>query len=172
MFFFIICPVLISLYNIAVLIIICRFESTLLLKYANPCRNWTFQRVASAGLKKGRNGTNEKSDDALATKQQWQNLNLYPYKLSDLIFTPLPSLHVDFFSTCCYLVFFFIICPVLISLYNIAVLIIICSFESTLLLKYANPCRNWTFQRVVSAGLGTNEKSDTRQNSNPGPRHF
>ena len=38
---------------------------------------------------------------------QWQNLNLYPYKLSDLIFTPLPSLHVDFFSICCYLVFFF-----------------------------------------------------------------
>ena len=32
--FFIICPLLISLYNIAVLIIICRFESTLLLKYA------------------------------------------------------------------------------------------------------------------------------------------
>ena len=75
---------LISLYNIAVLIIICRFESTLLLKYANPCPNWTFQRVASAGLKKGRNGTNEKSDtrqnsnpgpgissaDALATKQR------------------------------------------------------------------------------------------------------
>ena len=108
---------------------------------------------------------------------QWQNLNLYPYKLSDLIFTPLPSLHVDFFSTCCYLVFFFIICPVLISLYNIAVLIIICRFKSTLLLKYANPCRNWTFQRVASAGLkkgrnGTNEKSDTRQNSNPGPRHL
>ena len=37
--FLIICPLLISLYNIAVLIIICRFESTLLLKYANPCRN-------------------------------------------------------------------------------------------------------------------------------------
>ena len=31
--FFIICPLLISLHNIAVLIIICRFESTLLLKY-------------------------------------------------------------------------------------------------------------------------------------------
>ena len=119
------------------------------------------------------------SADALATKQlvPVAEPEFYPYKLSDLIFTPLPSLHVDFFSTCCYLVFFCIICPVLISLYNIAVLIIICSFESTLLLKYANPCRNWTFQRVVSAGLkkgrnGTNEKSDARQNSNPGPRHF
>ena len=50
------------IYNIAVLIIICRFESTLLLKYANPCRNWTFQRIARAAQKKGRNGTNEKSD--------------------------------------------------------------------------------------------------------------
>ena len=37
--FFIICQLLISLHNIAVLIIICRFETTLLLKYANPCRN-------------------------------------------------------------------------------------------------------------------------------------
>ena len=60
--FFIICPLLISLYNIAVLIIICRFELTLLLKYVNPCRNWTFQRIAEAAQKKGRNGTNEKSD--------------------------------------------------------------------------------------------------------------
>ena len=44
--FFMICPLLISLYNIEALIIICRFESTLLLKYANPCRNLTFQRFA------------------------------------------------------------------------------------------------------------------------------
>ena len=36
--------------------------STLLLKYATPCRNWTFKRVATAALKKGRNGRNEKSD--------------------------------------------------------------------------------------------------------------
>ena len=60
--FFMTCPLLISLYNIAVLIIICRFELTLLLKYANPCRNWAFQRFARAAQKKGRNGTNEKSD--------------------------------------------------------------------------------------------------------------
>ena len=39
---FIIFPLLISLYNIAFLLIICRFESTLLLEYANTCRNWTF----------------------------------------------------------------------------------------------------------------------------------
>ena len=45
---FIICPLFTSLYNITVLIIICRFESTLLLKYAIPCRNWNFQRIARA----------------------------------------------------------------------------------------------------------------------------
>ena len=48
------------IYDIAVLIVICRFESTLLLKYANPCRNWTFRRFARAAQKKGCNGTNEK----------------------------------------------------------------------------------------------------------------
>ena len=70
------------MYDIAVLIIICHFESTLLLKYSNPCQNWTFQRFARAAYKKGRNGTNENltlartrtqvpgfsSADALATK--------------------------------------------------------------------------------------------------------
>ena len=54
--------VYIYIHNIAVLVIICRFESTLLLKYANPCRNRTLQHFARAALKKGRNGTNEKSD--------------------------------------------------------------------------------------------------------------
>ena len=37
----------ICIYNIAALIIIGRFESTLLLKYANPCQNLTFQRSCS-----------------------------------------------------------------------------------------------------------------------------
>ena len=36
-------------------------ESTLL-NYANPCRNCIFQRFARAAQKKGRNGTNEKSE--------------------------------------------------------------------------------------------------------------
>ena len=38
------------------------------------------------------------SADALTLSYgcQWQNLNFYPYKLSDLKFTPLPSLHLDF----------------------------------------------------------------------------
>ena len=49
-------------------------------------------------------------------------------------------------------------------------------FLSTLL-NYANPCRNWTFQRLARAAQkkgrnGTNEKSDTRYDSNPGPRLF
>ena len=48
----------IYIYNIAVLIIICRFKSTLL-KYANPCQNWTFKRFARAAQKKGHNGTNK-----------------------------------------------------------------------------------------------------------------
>ena len=50
-------------YNIALLIIIHPFESKLLLRYASLCRNWTFQRFARAAQKKGRNGTNEKSDN-------------------------------------------------------------------------------------------------------------
>ena len=60
-FFLNYCPLLIPLYNTAVLINICRCESTLL-KYANRCRNWTFQQIARAAQKKGRNGTNVKSD--------------------------------------------------------------------------------------------------------------
>ena len=39
-----------------------RFESKLLLKYANPCRNWTFQRFARTAQKKGRTVANKKSD--------------------------------------------------------------------------------------------------------------
>ena len=38
------------------------FESTLF-NYANPCRNWTFQCFARAAQKKGRIGTNKKSDN-------------------------------------------------------------------------------------------------------------
>ena len=37
------------------------FESTLL-NYANPCRNWTFQRFARVAEKKERSGTKEKPD--------------------------------------------------------------------------------------------------------------
>ena len=40
----------------------CGLFSTWLLKLANPCRNWTFQRFARAARKKGRNETNEQSD--------------------------------------------------------------------------------------------------------------
>ena len=76
---------------------------------------------------------------------------LYPYKLSDLRFTPLPSLHGDFFLDMLLLRVFFRIWPLFISLYNIAVLIIICRFESRLLSKYANSCQNWTFQRFARA---------------------
>ena len=45
-----------------------------------------------------------------------------------------------------------------------------------MLLSHANPCRIWTFQRFEMVAEkkernGTNEKSDTRQDLNPGPRH-
>ena len=40
----------------------CRFYESTLLNYAYPCRNWTFKRFARAAQKKGRNGTNKKSD--------------------------------------------------------------------------------------------------------------
>ena len=40
------------------------WESTLL-NYADPCRNWTFQRFERAAQKKGRNRTNEKSGTLL-----------------------------------------------------------------------------------------------------------
>ena len=39
---------------------ICRFQSKLLLKYAKPCRNWTFQHIEMAAQKTGSNRTNEK----------------------------------------------------------------------------------------------------------------
>ena len=46
--------------------------------------------------------------------------------------------------------------------------------ESTLL-NYAKPCRNWSVQHITRAAQkkgrnGTNEKSVTRYESNPGPR--
>ena len=63
-FFYHSCPLLIPLCNIATLfqsLFYVVFESTLLI-YANPCRNWTFQRFARVAEKKERNGTNEKYD--------------------------------------------------------------------------------------------------------------
>ena len=56
--------------------------------------------------------------------------NFYPYKLSDLKFTPLPSLHVDFYSRHVVnsVLFFLHNCPLLIPLHNTAVLIKICRF--------------------------------------------
>ena len=59
-----------------------------------------------------------------------QNLNINPYNLSDLRFTPLPSLHVDFYSRHVVIKCFFFLhnCPLLIPLYNTAVLINICRF--------------------------------------------
>ena len=46
-----------------------------------------------------------------------------------------------------------------------------------MLLNYAYPCRNWTFQHFAWAALkngrnGINKKLDTRWESNPYPRHI
>ena len=71
------------------------------------------------------------SADALPTKLrcQWAELNFCPHKLSNLKFTPLPSLHVDFYSRHVNSVLFFLHnCPLLIPLHNTAVLIKICRF--------------------------------------------
>ena len=110
---------------------------------------------------------------------QWQDLNFYPYKLSDLKLTPFPSLHVDLlYPTCCYLVIF--VCVLIIRCsyhYTIHQFVNKCRFYESTLLNYAYPCRNWTFQRFARAAQKkgrneTNKKSDTRWESNPGPRLF
>ena len=44
------------------------FES-MLLNYANPCRNWTFQHFAYAALKNGRKGINKKMTLARSRNQ-------------------------------------------------------------------------------------------------------
>ena len=74
-----------------------------------------------------------------------------------------------------YSVFVFHSCPLLIPLCNIATLSLIdVVFESTLL-NYANPCQNCTIQRFARVAEKKerneiNERSDTRQDLNPGPR--
>ena len=94
----------------------------------------------------------------LSYECQWAELNFCPHKLSNLKFTLLPSLHVDFYSRhdVNSVLFFLHNCPLLIPLHNTAVLIKICRFlinvvrqhaafmmsvlfafdEGTLLLKY------------------------------------
>ena len=90
----------------------------MLLNYANPCRNLTFQRYTRVAEKKERNGTNEKSDTRsdlntaprlvapmhypLTCGASGQSTNFNPYELSNIKFIPsLFFLHVEFLSTCC-----------------------------------------------------------------------
>ena len=52
------------------------------------------------------------SADAITTKPRVPvaGLEFFPYRLSDLKLTPLPSLHVDLlYQTCCYLVIYLLI---------------------------------------------------------------
>ena len=71
--------------------------------------------------------------DALPTKLRVPvaELNFCPYKLSNLKFTPLLSLHVDFYSRHVdnSVLFFLHYSPLLIPLHNTAVLIKICRFQ-------------------------------------------
>ena len=62
---------------------------------------------------------------------QWAELNSCPYKLSNLKFTLLPSLHMDIYSRHVdnsVFLFFLHNCPLLIPLHDTAVLIKICRF--------------------------------------------
>ena len=74
------------------------------------------------------------------------------YKLSNLIFTPLPSLHMVFYSRRVVNSVILLIVQ-LIPLHNIAAFINICRFFESMLLNYAYPCRNWTFQHFARAAL-------------------
>ena len=136
--------------------------------YANTCRNWTFQRFAMVAEKKERNGTNEKSDNrqdsntvprlvapifyrlSYSVCRQIPNFNLY--KLTNLLFIPpLSFLHVDIHRHTVLLIVSVHICPQLVPFFlysNFIFIIFYVVFESTLL-NYANPCRNWTFQRFA-----------------------
>ena len=89
------------------------FES-MLLNYAYPCQNWTFQHFARAALKNGRNGINKKTRHSLGVEPRSSaylapmlnhqatgasgGTKFFSYKLSNLKFTPLPSIHMDFYS--------------------------------------------------------------------------
>ena len=62
-------------------------------------------------------------------------------------------------------------------IYIIQQLVNKCQFSGSTLLNYAYPFQNWTFQCFARAAQkkgrnGTNKKSDTRWESNPGPRLF
>ena len=88
-------------------------------------------------------------------------MNFYPYKLSDLKFTPLPSLHVDFYSRHVVnsVLFFLQNCPLLIPLHNTAVLIKICHFLINVVKFYANPYEIGPF----NASHGQHRRKDARE---------
>ena len=72
---------------------------------------------------------------------QWAELNFCPHKLSNLRFTRLPSLHVDFYSRHVdnSVLFFLHNYPLLIPLHNTSVLIKICRFLINVAKFNANP---------------------------------
>ena len=95
---------------------------------------------------------------------QWVELNFYPYKLSNLKFTPLPSLHVDFYSRCV-VNSVFVNCP-LNSITQYTALINICRFLINVVKFYANHYEIGPFHHFGRAALkkgrnGTNKKNLT-----------
>ena len=157
------------------------FESTLL-NYANP---WTFQRFARAAQKKGRNEQMKNlthartrtqflgfsSADALPTKLRvpvgrTRILILISFQFLDSL-RCLPFMWtfiLDMFLLSVFSFFIIVHCWFRYIIQQFSLLYVVS--ESTLS-NYANPCRNWTFQRFAMAAQkkgcnGTYEKSDTR----------
>ena len=91
---------------------------------------------------------------------QWAELKFCPYKLSNLKFTPLPSLHVDFYSRHDNSFLFFLHnCPLLIPLYNTAVLINICRF----LINVVNLCKPLSKLDLPTFRNGSTEEIGARK---------
>ena len=134
------------IYNTAVFIKICRFWINVV-KFMQTLTKLDLQTLRKGGTseRSQRNklkiwhslGLEPRSSAYLAPMVnqliygcQRVELNLCPHKHSNLKFTPLPSLHVDFYSRhyVKIVLFFLHSCPLLIPLHNTAVVIKICRF--------------------------------------------
>ena len=146
--FYFICVVnsvflLIPLHNIAALINICRFLINFVLFMQTPTKldlstlrkcsteEWTQrnkQKICHAlGLEPRSSAYQAPMLYPLSYMCQLVELNLCPYKLSNLKFTPLPSIHVDIYSQRVVNSIFMLVVQ-LIPLHNTAALINICRF--------------------------------------------
>ena len=140
------CPMVIPLQNTAVLIKICRFLINVvkLMQTLTKLDIPTFHNVSteestqrskwkiwhSLGLGPWSSACLAPMPYPLSYGCQWADLYFCPNKHSNLKFTPLPTLHVDFYSRHVdnSVLFFHHTCPLVIPLQNTAVLIKICRF--------------------------------------------